>query len=1135
MLKLDDAQARLQAIDPTQSIIVQAPAGSGKTELLMQRILRLLTTVKEPEHIVALTFTNKAAHEMRHRVIQALLDAQLQKPVQSDHAKHTRTLANAALKHANAQQWHLIESPYRLRIQTIDALCLRLCQSAPSLTLLPLDCQPSDLPHTLYEKAIEQCLKSQANSSLRDHLKRLLLHLDNSYTTFERLLKQLLAKRDQWLPLLMPYHQSPKALRAHCEAILKSIINEATESLMLLWSENTLNHFWQAFVFSQQQLDPNCQLNPLNNGFFDSDNTADYWQQACCLLLTEKDQWRKPKGVTKRLGFSKEYKEEKKHFQDLLISLSESEQAEQLRGQLAMIRRLPDDKYSDERWAVLESCLLCLPEIAAQLHLVFQQEGSCDFIEMNLAALRVLGMDDISETALAMDRRIQHLLVDECQDTSITQANLLQTLMQGWETRDGRTLFMVGDPMQSIYRFREAEVTLFHLWQTQGFGHINLTPLHLIANFRSQTHLIDWFNNCFQTVFPQKVCTQSGGIPYSSAQAVLEAKNKYAMQAYIEVDGDSDTEATRIVQIIKTLQQDYNNPSIAILVQSRMQCQPIIKTLHQNSIAFCATDIEPLFHHPIAQDWLVCLRALCHCGDRLAWCALLRSPVIGLTLTQLHDITERSNTSTIWQFLENLADDDHILQNAPALAQCRHSLIHLFKNQTQFLLWQWIDRAWHALGFDLVYNTEQAHTIIQQCSTILQSQPWHRTQFDLNHFLDLANGVYCKSDSTANVTLMTIHKSKGLEFDHVFIPGIQRKPVNDSSSLIAWQTIPSEHHVPQLCIAPIAAPEDEHNRIYDYCRLIEKQKLEQERRRLLYVAATRAKISLTFFAAMPSAIDRKTGECCDPKPPNGSFAALLWPWIECQGTMNWTTKTDNNENTTIEHLELLTPTNTFIATLNDHDRQEAIIIPTNNPPATYDFTQQYQRHLESLLGECLHDLCEQLATNIALSQADKQVDLGKIMAPYRFTNTQKQQVLTALRSCIHGMANDPIAHWIFDHNHQAAHAEWCLLEKSPKGPITHILDRTFVDDGKRWIIDYKSAKPHVDQSIKSFLEQQKSFHYHQLNRYADCLTTMGEQLPIHCGLYFPFAQLWVSWCANKTERVLSQNHQTDKLPEKHFP
>lgn len=1112
MRKLDDAQTRLQAIDPTQSIIVQAPAGSGKTELLMQRILRLLTTVKEPEHIVALTFTKKAAHEMRHRVIQALLDAQLQTPVLTDHAKHTRTLAEAALNHANEQQWHLIESPYRLRIQTIDALCLRLCQSAPSLTLLPLDCQPSELPHTLYEKAIEQCLKTQANSMLRAHVKRLLLHLDNSYTTFERLLKQLLAKRDQWLPLLMPYHQTPKTLRAHCEDILKNIVNEAAESLVLLWDEDILNHFWQAFVFSQQQLNPDYLLDPLNNGFLDPEYAVAYWQQACRLLLTDKDQWRKPKGVTKRLGFNTEHKEEKKHFQDLLLNLSESEQAEAICEQLAMMRRLPDTHYSDERWAVLESCLLCLPEIVAQLHLVFQHEGSCDFIEMNLAALRVLGMDDISETALAMDRRIYHLLVDECQDTSITQAHLLQTLMQGWEPDDGRTLFMVGDPMQSIYRFREAEVTLFHLWQTQGFGHINLIPLHLTANFRSQEKLIDWFNACFQEVFPNQVCTQSGGVPYSPAQAILKAQDKFAMQAHIEVDGDSETEASRIIQSIKTLQQDCNNPSIAILVQSRMQCQPIIKALHQEAIAFCATDIEPLFHHPAAQDWLVCLRALCHCGDRVAWCALLRSPIVGLTLTQLHNITERTESITIWQFLENLSDDDSLLQSSPALAQCRHSLSQLFKTQSQLLLWQWIDRAWRALGFDLVYNTEQAQAIIQQCIALLQSQPWHRAQFDLNHFLDLADGVYCKSDSTANITLMTIHKSKGLEFDHVLIPGIQRRPVNDASSLIAWQTIPSEHHLPQLCIAPIAAPEDDHNRIYDYCRLIEKQKLEQERRRLLYVAATRAKTSLTFFASMPSVVDRKTGECCNPKAPSGSFAALIWPWIESQGTMHRDT-IGHTDDAVAAHPELLTPNNTFITTLNDHSRQEAKIMPTNNPPATYDFIQQYQRHLDGLMGECLHDLCELLATKLLLTQASDQINFAKLIAPYRFTEQQEKHVLQSLTSCLQGMMNDPIAQWIFDHNHQDAHSEWCLLEKSSKGPATHILDRTFIDSDKRWIIDYKSAKPHAEQSIEDFLEQQKAFHSEQLSRYAQCLTTMGESLPIHCGLYFPFAQLWVSWCA----------------------
>src|SRR6185312_3063120 len=118
---------------------------------------------------------------------------------------------------------------------------------------------------------------------------------------------------------------------------------------------------------------------------------------------------------------------------------------------------------------------------------------------------QALGTDEEpTDLALALDYRIRHLLVDEFQDTSQSQYELLTRLTAGWHAGDGRTLFLVGDPMQSIYRFREAEVGLYLRARREGIGGLKLEPLTLTANFRSQAGLVEWVNRTFRELLPDE-------------------------------------------------------------------------------------------------------------------------------------------------------------------------------------------------------------------------------------------------------------------------------------------------------------------------------------------------------------------------------------------------------------------------------------------------------------------------------------------------------------------------------------------------------------------------------------------------------------------------------------------------------
>ena len=128
-----DWQQRESWRDPGRSFIVQAPAGSGKTELLTQRMLGLLARVEQPEEVLAITFTRKAAAEMGHRLLTELQQAAAGSGTEGmqEHKRVSRELALTVLENDGVRGWNLLEQPSRLRIRTIDSLCSDLARQLP--------------------------------------------------------------------------------------------------------------------------------------------------------------------------------------------------------------------------------------------------------------------------------------------------------------------------------------------------------------------------------------------------------------------------------------------------------------------------------------------------------------------------------------------------------------------------------------------------------------------------------------------------------------------------------------------------------------------------------------------------------------------------------------------------------------------------------------------------------------------------------------------------------------------------------------------------------------------------------------------------------------------------------------------
>ncbi|RYZ95071.1 MAG: DNA helicase UvrD, partial [Moraxellaceae bacterium] len=582
-----------------------APAGSGKTGLLTQRLLKLLSLCENPEEVLAITFTRKAAGEMQDRVLQALWKAKEQPQPTNPHDLLTWKLATALLAHDQAQGWNLLQCPQRLRVQTIDSLCSAIARQLPIASGFGSQPKPGDDAEAAYRRAVHQLLNElESESSVRDDLARLLEHLDNNLSALENLLMALLAKRDQWLGVI--FQAQHKNARAYLESVLREIIvdnlHAAQEVLALQGSELASIADWAAS--NLQESAPDVLIARLHGitGLPEAElSELEQWIGLAELLLTGDGTFRK--ALNKNQGFpaAKENKDSvayKNRFSEMISAIIELHP--DAADVIHELRSLPPSYYDESQWELLDSLTRLLPRLAARLDIVFAETGETDFTAVSQAALNALGFEESpSDIALQLDYRIRHILVDEFQDTASTQLELLQKLTAGWQPGDGRSLFIVGDGMQSCYSFRNANVGIFLEARAQGIGHLPLEKIDLTVNFRSQNKIVNWVNQQFHTAFPAEDDISRGAVKYAPSDAFKVELEGDAVELYLspfvksdepkEADDDDSAsdnrylaelqEAEAIAHLIKDLRVNNPDDSVALLARSRNHLQQIFPAM----------------------------------------------------------------------------------------------------------------------------------------------------------------------------------------------------------------------------------------------------------------------------------------------------------------------------------------------------------------------------------------------------------------------------------------------------------------------------------------------------------------------------------------------------------------------------
>jgi ATP-dependent exoDNAse (exonuclease V) beta subunit len=1110
-----DTAARGRALDVTRSFLVQAPAGSGKTELLIQRYLALLAHVERPEHIVAITFTRKAAGEMRERIVAALSEASVEAPTDSPHASTTRGLAQAALVQDERHGWQLLAHPSRLAVTTIDSVAVALGRQAPVTTELGAAPRYEEHAEALYDEAVRAALDQAAADD--PAWRRLLAHLDNDADAALALLADMLQKRDQWIDIVVAAKQG--GFRAALErALVAEVVGEIGEAARLfppaLIRELAVceRSAAAAFAVSPDLAERATLLAAMaaNGGLppIAIDAQAHWSVLAKWLLVADEARFRKK--VTASEGFpakakgpgSDDRQRNKDTMADLLARLAA---VPQLAETLDTVRRLPPPRYSDAAWAIVEALLDVLPRAAECLLDRFRDTATIDFTQGTIGALAALGDEVPSDLLLKVDMQVSHLLIDEFQDTSFTQIELIRRVTAGWQPGDGRTLFAVGDPMQSIYRFRAAEVRLFVEAQLAArIAGIPVESLVLHRNFRSQRGLVEWVNAVFADVLGPRSDPWRGKVGFTPA--IAKPDQLPGPAATIDIATDAYAEALTVLARVRAA-QDEGAEQIGVLVRARSHLEPLLTVLRDGDIAFAAIELDALADRQSILDLVSLTHALLQPADLLAWLAVLRAPWCGMTLPDLFAVVDAASAQS-GGTIARLVGDPSRIQGLSADGRMRFSRIAevlgpALAARGRAGIAARVRGAWLALGGPATVReavdldaAERYFTLVAEHEIAGDMPEWSAFTETLSHRF-----VAPEAADATRVQVMTLHRAKGLQFDTVILPGLARTPPRDEPEILRWRRRPQG-----LLLAPTEAKGGDVDPIYAYLGALRSDEQSAELGRLLYVGCTRAKRRLHLTAALDARI--KDGILGWTPPPGASALARCWDAIQSQVEMP----------TIAASVSQPAPGAPLLARLPPgwKPSQPEIGVPAvvasraRAEPIPFDWARETARHVGSVAHRMFaliarDGLAAWSSARVAAMNASIRVELATAGVDDAELDAAAANVMQAVRALL----DEDRGRWLLDSAHADARSEWALAGVDD-GAVAHIvIDRTFVADGRRWIVDFKTGS-HEGADVDTFVEREVARYRGQLERYARFVCALDAR-PIRLGLYFPLQHAWREW------------------------
>jgi ATP-dependent helicase/nuclease subunit A len=1094
-----DQAIRDQALGPIEGFHLEAPAGSGKTSVLLARFLTLLARVDAPEEMLALTFTRKAAGELRSRVMALLWERQAPGPDASPLELKLRELVQKVFqKHGDDLQLKL--SPERLPIMTFHSFGAQLLKLAPQEAGVPLE-------FTLLEENEARWLKAEALDEVRRRLNsrsprdpvrqaliRRLVRLNNDWGRLAQELSGLLSRRDSLGDFLnlARVSQDAGAYRQLLEERFQMVLQPSLEELRASLKGCALGKIWPGFWRDLQGSANGNLILPELPGSAPADLPA--WQAVSEILLTKQGDPRKR--LSPKDGFPEGFDQKKwaPLIQDLPGPVVRT---------LKQCRGLTPTGASPEEAAALQDLVILVGEALSVYEQLCARKGALDFIDLEAATLNLLTEDDPTEVMLRLDWRLKHLLVDEFQDTSVNQMQLLCRLMAGWQAGAGRTLMVVGDPKQSIYGWRQAKPRLFMASRNGlpcgGSTPLPLTPLTLTTNFRATRTLITWANEVFGATVMQG---GAAGAMFHRAESHPGATEGPAPSLTLFA-GDSEPSARELEarwlarQVAQARASLGKDETIGILLFTRKHLPRYLQALNDAGLAVRVREGLKLAESRTVAHLHNLARALTRPQDEVAWAAALRGPWGPQPLATLARVAQMPGdlwSEKLRRFTAPTEPDDctaALPGLAESLQQARDQVGRrpLSDILTGFLeatgAWAGI-AAWE--GPRGIANARAYLDLLAAATDGLPEATFVKADFNLQAAFQPPD----PQAQASSVEILTVHGAKGLEFHQVFLPFLDWQPLRgeDKTPPFLLEEIPGR----DLHGLALARPyiQEKQSSLYLLLRDLKNQRVVDEARRVFYVAVTRARQRLVMSAL--ARLDKQgnwqsSGD--SPlawlkehyrldQPPAGS--AVSWPAPAMD--VELITEVQSLAGETAPPRELPAAWNFSPEAAPFQVSFPSSLGPPPDETATRPETEAAaDGDAARLRGVIMHRALQTLARGnpqpdaVSLSAALRQEGLTRPMAAALAVEIQAE-----LAAC----QADPFLTSLLAPDMPWTASEWLLEDQPQPGAIRRgVIDLLAFDGHNWWLLDFKTSRPAAGEDWEAFITQETEKYRPQLLAYRE--------------------------------------------------